>query len=256
MTETHFTPFLKAPEGSAREIGKIAEKLPMDLGVLINRCADPFLGRGSLLFRVMSVPGMDEAVVSDIDAELINTYRQVQSHVDDLLDELQVIENKFTERSYEEKADFYKSVLCRYQYLCSSSRTDIALQKAAMFLFLNAAEYITQKQNSGRIVTSRGTEIILPGQAMKMSRICDERALRICSRLLEKVKIRCCDFRECLEYVDDKTLLCLDPPAVNQKKTAYPFTKEDMQSVFSIYRIARSLGAEVILSEKAVREQQ
>lgn len=255
MEEVHFTPFLKAPGESSRDIGKIKEKLPLDLGVLINRYADPFLGRGDILFRVMSVSGMDEAIVSDIDPELINTYRQVQNHTDDLLDELQVMENKFTERSDEEKADFYKSVLCRYKHLCGSSRTDIDLQKAAMFLFLNAAEYITRNPGNGRTVTSRGTEIIFPRQALKMARVCDERTLRICARLLEKVKIRCCDFRECLEYVDDKTLLCLDPPSINKKKTAYPFTEKDMQSVFSISRIARSLGAEVILSENAVCQQ-
>lgn len=242
--------FLEKSDEDAGRMGKIEEKLPMELGILMNRYVDPFLGRGYMLFDVMSVPGMTEAVVSDINSELINTYRQVQSHIDDLLDELQVLENNFAERTYEEKAAYYKTILFRYKHLHESARTDIDMQKAAMYIFLNAAEYITRIRGDGYTVSSRGTKIILPTQAMKLTRVCDERTLRICSRLLENVKILCCDFRECLEYVDNKTLLYLDPPsAKSQNKTACSFTEKDRQSVLSICKIARSLGAGVLLKD-------
>ncbi len=250
MSEMKFMPFLKKPIDNADHMGEIKEKLPMELGILINRYVDPFLGRGHILFDVMSVPGMTEAVVSDINSEIINTYKQVQSHVDDLLDELQVMENKFEERTYEEKAAYYKTILCRYKHLCESARTDIDMQKAAMYIFLNAAEYITQTRSDGYTVSARGTKIILPAQAMKLTRVCDERTLRICAKLLKNVKILCCDFRGCLEYVNDKTLLYLDPPSVKSKnKTAYPFTEKDRQSVLSICKIARSLGAKVLFKD-------
>ncbi len=257
MSEIKFMPFLKGPADGTDHMGERKEKLPMELGILINRYVDPFLGRGHILFDVMSVPGMTEAVVSDINSEIINTYRQVQCHVDDLLDELQVMENKFAERTYEEKAAYYKTILFRYRHLCESARTDIDMQKAAMYIFLNAAEYITQICGDGYTVSSRGTKIILPAQAMKLTRVCDERTLRICSKLLKNVKILCCDFRGCLEYVNNKTLLYLDPPsAKSQKKTAYSFTEKDRQSVLSICKIARSLGAMVLSKDTCDKQKQ
>lgn len=256
MSATNFMPFLKRSEKSSDDISSIKEKFPMELGVLINRYVDPFLGRGSMLFEVMSIQGMSEALVSDIDGELINTYKQVKNHTDDLLDELQILENKFIERTYEEKADFYKSILFRYRHLCHSDRTDTDIPKAAMYIFLDAASYITHMAGNGYMVTTGGTEIILPKQIMKLSRVCDERTIRICAKLLQNVQIRRCDFRECLGFVDDKTLLYLDPPPVTEKKeTAYPFTEKDIQSVLSIDKIARSLGAEVILSQKVHSKQ-
>ena len=248
MPQVKLTPFFKISKEDSNRMSKMKEALPMDLGVWVNRYVDPFLGKGAALFEILSVPGMEEFIVSDMNRELINTYRQVQNHVDDVLEELQALENIWLEQTCEEKKNFYKSLLFRYERLQEFSGTDKNILKASMMIFLDAAEYITHMPGDGSCITAAGTEIICPEQAMKLTRVCDERTLRICSKLLQKVKIFCCDFRECLEQLNSRTLLYLDPPAVNgKKKTAYPFTEKDRQSVESIAKIARTLGAEVIL---------
>ena len=255
MYEARVLPFLTWPEEKAGKIGELRSRFPMELGVLVNRYVDPFVGGGSVLFEVMSTPGMQEGVISDINPELVNTYKQVQLHVDDLLSHLQSLENQFLERSWQEKIEFYKTCRLRYLYLKDSSREDILVRKAAIFILLNTTGCLCEKSSDGFFITENRNRLIVPKQALRIPRICDERKLRLASRLLQNVKILCCDFKECLLHIDKHTFLYLDPPCTDTRADTalevghgirYAFTRRDTEAVISVSKIARGLGAEVL----------
>ncbi len=77
-------PLLKWPGGKTRELPAILAALPDDIGRLV----DPFVGGGALLF---ALPASVPAVVNDASEDLVELYRRVQAHDDDLLVRLEAL---------------------------------------------------------------------------------------------------------------------------------------------------------------------
>ena len=227
------------------------ESWPMELGVLLDRYVDPFVGKGERLFHVMSIPGMREGVISDVDPEQLNIYRQLQNHVDDLAEELWTLEKHFTERNFWEKDAFRKSIQNRCLELPKIRSEESRIQRAAAKIFLDRSRHSLPAACGETGIMAVKAESLLPPSVDANVRIFDERELRLKSRLLTHVKILHGDFIDCLEYADYRTLLYLDPPPVGTPmgNTAF-FTEKDALAVQSIARIAETWGAEVILNHE------
>ena len=52
----------------------------------------------------------------------------------------------------------------------------------------------------------------MPMGAYKKPMICDKDNLTAISGLLKNVTIRCGDYKECLEFIDERTFVYIDPP--------------------------------------------
>ncbi len=52
----------------------------------ITKYAEPFVGGGAVLFDILSKYDLKEIYISDINAELINTYRIIRNDIDALLE--------------------------------------------------------------------------------------------------------------------------------------------------------------------------
>lgn len=46
----------------------------------------------------------------------------------------------------------------------------------------------------------------------KNPKICDDELLNNISKKFEKVEIRCTDYKNCIDYIDENTLIYFDPP--------------------------------------------
>lgn len=224
---------------------------PMELGVLLQRFLNPFVGRGTVLFEVLNRYQLEEVIISDINPDLMNLYLQLQTRVDDVLNQLYTLQNNFYEHTGEGKWEFFKACRCRTGYL-KGSRENADIRKAALFLFINSAcrldPYIASIVNAEQ--KKRGS----PEDGFARPVICDEPVLRDISEALKPVKILCCDFRECLTYANNFTFIYMDPPPVNGRqrittdlsnRKTYPFPRNEDLSVTSFIKIARSFGAEV-----------
>ena len=76
-------PILKWAGGKTQMLGELLPKVPSSYG----RYIEPFFGGGALFFALQP----ENAVIADSNPELINMYRQVADHVDDVISYLEKI---------------------------------------------------------------------------------------------------------------------------------------------------------------------
>lgn len=203
-TETYAAkPFIKWVGGKTQLLDDIKKSLPKDLdkrGGLTY--VEPFVGGGAVLFWILQeYPNITRAVINDINAELICTYRVIKNDVDSLIAELSRLQAEYLPLSPEERKDYY---LVQRALFNTKNTTDI--QTAALFIFLNRTCF-----NGLYRVNSKG-EFNVPHGKYSNPRICDEATLKADSVLLQKVEILCGDFAQTGEYAGQNVLYYFDPP--------------------------------------------
>ena len=74
-------PFVKWVGGKTQLLDEVRNSLPSDLGSRKNMIyVEPFVGGGAVLFWILQeYPNIERAVINDINAELICTYRVIKS---------------------------------------------------------------------------------------------------------------------------------------------------------------------------------
>lgn len=230
---------------------EVIAAFPLELGVLLQRYLDPFVGRGTVLFEILNRYHLEEVIINDINFDLMNLYLQLKTRIDDVLEQLYTLQKNFYEHTGEGKWEFFKACRCRTGYV-KKKQEDENIRNAALFLFINRAYRLDPYISAIVHGVQKKHNTAIDGVAKPV--ICDEFMLREVSAILKPVKILCCDFRECLAYADDSTFLYMDPPLANDRhrvttdlsnRKTYPFPKTDDLSVTSFIKIARSFGAEV-----------
>ena len=109
-TETNTAkPFIKWVGGKTQLLDDIKKSLPKDLdkrGGLTY--VEPFVGGGAVLFWILQeYQNITRAVINDINAELICTYRVIKNDVDSLITELSRLQAEYLPLSPEERKDYY-----------------------------------------------------------------------------------------------------------------------------------------------------
>ena len=203
-TETNTAkPFIKWVGGKTQLLDDIKKSLPKDLDKRGNLTyIEPFVGGGAVLFWILQeYPNITRAVINDINAELICTYRVIKNDVNTLIAELSRLQAEYLPLSAEDRKDYY---LAQRALFNTKSTTDV--QTAALFIFLNRTCF-----NGLYRVNSKG-EFNVPHGKYSNPRICDEATLRADAVLLQKVEILCGDFAQTGEYAGQNVLYYFDPP--------------------------------------------
>ncbi|MEG0586260.1 MAG: Dam family site-specific DNA-(adenine-N6)-methyltransferase, partial [Christensenellaceae bacterium] len=78
--------------------------------------------------------------------------------------------------------------------------------KAVLFIFLNKTCF------NGLFRVNRKGLFNVPMGAYKRPLVCDTSNLNAISKLLQKVEIRCGDYKNCLEFIDENAFVYIDPP--------------------------------------------
>lgn len=203
-TETNTAkPFIKWVGGKTQLLDDIKKSLPKDLDKREGLTyVEPFVGGGAVLFWILQeYPNITRAVINDINAELICTYRVIKNDVDSLISELNRLQAEYLPLSSEDRKEYYLA-----QRLLFNRKDTTDVQTAALFIFLNRTCF-----NGLYRVNSKG-EFNVPHGKYSNPRICDEATLRADSILLQKVEILCGDFAQTGEYADQNVLYYFDPP--------------------------------------------
>ena len=198
-------PFLKWAGGKGQLIKEIERYYPFNNGK-ITKYAEPFAGGGAVLFDILSRYDLKEVYISDINAELINTYRIIRDDVDDLIKMLSDMQNDFIPLDTEHRKGYYLNKRSRFNELKVNGDKNINLEKAALMIFLNKTCF-----NGLYRVNKKGL-FNVPMGAYKNPMICDENNLRAVSEKLQKVTIVCGDYRESADFIDENTFVYFDPP--------------------------------------------
>ena len=197
-------PFLKWAGGKGQILDEIRRRYPAELGRSITKYAEPFVGGGAVLFDVLNNHKPCEVYISDINRELVLTYKIVQTSVNDLIEELTRIENAYISVNDEQRKSMYYSNRERFNAL-KLNKSD-SLELAALLIFLNRTCF------NGLYRVNRKGEYNVPQGSYKKPTICDEDNLRAVSEMLQGVNIFCGDYRLARDFIDERTFAYFDPP--------------------------------------------
>lgn len=196
-------PFVKWVGGKTQLLKEVGESLPKDLrdwtGVTY---VEPFVGGGAVLFWILQeYPNIERAIINDINAELICTYRVVKHDVMSLIGELERIQTEYLPLSTDARKLYYNN-----KRVIFNSNDISDLETATLFIFLNRTCF-----NGLYRVNSKG-EFNVPHGKYKNPRICDKENLIAASVVLQKVEILCGDFAQTEQYAGPNTIFYFDPP--------------------------------------------
>lgn len=197
-------PFLKWAGGKGQLLNEIEQYYPFDDD--ITKYVEPFVGGGAVLFDVLSKYDIEEIHISDINAELINTYCVIRDNIDILIALLKAYQDAFIPLDLETRKKYYLRNRERFNELKLSANELENIEKAALMIFLNKTCF-----NGLYRVNKKGL-FNVPIGSYKNPTICDEKNLREVSNKLQDVVIHCCDFKETAKFIDNHTFVYFDPP--------------------------------------------
>lgn len=233
-------PIIKWVGGKRELCPKIRELMPSTY----NKYYEPFLGGGAVLLDLCP----EEAVVNDINPELINMYLQIRDNVEAVIDYLARLDFEHEHSGVDPKALYYR---IREDYNLSLGCNTPT--QAARFIYLNKHCF-----NGLYRVNSKG-EFNVPFNGKLTGGSFDADHLREVSKQIQGVKFTCCDFTQVLAaaYSDEGSLVYLDPPYDPDEdiKTdgfvAYQkggWSRHDTERLKSICDDLTARGCKVILS--------
>jgi len=201
MNKKSAKPFLKWAGGKTQLISEIEKNLPNSA---IDTYVEPFVGSGAVLFWVLGeFVLLKKAIVNDINEDLINTYKTIQSTPKELVSILEVLQKEYhsLDNSEDKKKEYY------YQKReLFNNRKQSQTEHSALFIFLNRTCF------NGLYRVNRKNEFNVPIGSYKKPTICDKSNLMAVSEALQKVELLCGDFEQTLNYTSAKTLFYFDPP--------------------------------------------
>ena len=246
-TKTELKPFLKWVGGKGQLINELEKFLPTNGEKVLTKYAEPMVGGGALLFSILSKYDFEELYISDINAELINSYIVVRDNIDLLVEKLTEMQAVFLPMNENGRKYFYYNARDKFNTLPLSQET--AVDKAALFIFLNKTCF------NGLYRVNKKGQFNVPMGAYKNPTICDEKNLRNISNALQNVEIVCGDYTLSESFIDNNTFVYIDPPYRPISETS-AFTsynsdsfddKEQIRLAQYIERIDK-VGAKIVLS--------
>ena len=219
-------PFIKWAGGKSQLLSEIRRKYPSK----IERYCEPFVGGGAVLFDVLSNYQPKEVLINDINAELINTYRQIKENCEPLISQLSDLQSQYKSLSEEERKALYFAKRDRYNSLKINGNEAENLEKAALFIFINKTCF-----NGLYRVNSKGL-FNVPWNYAKNPLICDEENLRACSVVLQNVQMTTGDYSQCKDFIDRNTFVYVDPPyrPITQTSAFTSYSENDFSDVQQI----------------------
>jgi len=231
-TENKAKPFLRWAGGKQWLLPKLEELLPNNF----KNYHEPFLGGGSVFIHLKSKGKINgQAYLSDLNSDLINSYKIVRDEVKGLEIKLQKYTN--TEIEY---------------YRVRDQKLRSPLSKAAQFIFLNRTSF-----NGIYRVNYQG-KYNVPYGHKKYAKLFDFENFKNLNKLFQNTKFDSFDFYNTIDNIKCGDLVFLDPPYTvahehngfikyNQKI----FQWKDQLRLKEYIDIVKAKGAYVILTNAA-----
>lgn len=216
--------FLKWAGGKNWFVKQHGHRLPAQY----NRFIDPFLGGGSVFFYMEP----EEAILSDVNGELITTYRAIQQDWQKLDEKLRAHARRHCDE---------------YYYKVRGQRPRETTSIAARMIYLNKTCFngIYRVNRRGEFNVPRGSNnTVLTGQEKFEQR----------SILLHNVELINCDFEETINIAVEGDFLFCDPPyAVQEEQSFVEYTQnlfnwDDQIRLADAIERARQRGVQILMT--------
>ena len=200
-------PIIKWVGGKFSNLHYIRELLPPTY----NKYYEPFLGGGAVLLDLCP----KEAVVNDINPELINMYLQVRANVENVINYLRALDTA-EDRAATPKEFYYR---IRDNFNKDRGKNDVA--QAARFIYLNKHCF-----NGLYRVNSKG-EFNVPFNGKLTGGSFNAEHLREVSKQIQNIEFLCGDFEQCLTTAKAGSFCFIDSPYCPLTPTSFvDYTKE------------------------------
>lgn len=203
MNRQKAKPFVKWAGGKTQLLGEVQKSLPVNLCQYDNLTyVESFVGGGAVLFWILQeYPNIKKAIINDINADLICTYKVIKHDVYPLINMLDELQNCYLSLD----ADGRKLFFLKKRDLYNTKRCS-DIETAALFIFLNKTCF-----NGLYRVNSKG-EFNVPHGKYANPKICDKENLINVAKVLQRVEIICGDFAATEIFASENTIFYLDPP--------------------------------------------
>jgi DNA adenine methylase len=180
-------PFLKWAGGKSQLLKQFETLLPK--ADSYKRYIEPFIGGGAVFFYLEP----HEAIIADLNKDLINAYKILKNHAKELIKTLEYYQHNHSK-------DFFLKIRDEY----NADKLD-NINKAAHLIYLNKACF-----NGLYRVNKKGEFNVPFGQHKKF--MVNQESLLATSRLLKHTQIENIDFKKVLEYAKKGDFIYFDPP--------------------------------------------
>jgi len=228
-TKTYPKPFVKWAGGKRGILEHIIRHLPQKWHTYI----EPFVGGGAVLFHLLPA----QAIISDINGELINAYTVIRENPRELISLLQDMKAKHSK-------DYY-------YYIRDQFEPRNRVERAARFIYLNRTCFngLWRVNKKGKfnvpIGRYKNPQIVDPDNIMAIHKYLTENNIRILQS----------DFKPVVKMAKPGDLVYFDPPYLpaegSSKFTSYTsggFGLEDHIRLSEVFRQLAYAGVFVILS--------
>ena len=204
-------PIIKWVGGKGGNLPYIRDRLPKEF----NTYYEPFLGGAAVLLDLNPA----NAVVNDINPELINMYLQIKNNVEEVIDWLDII-NECREKADDKKQYYYVERQMFNEHLGERGGAEVPWQ-AARFVYLNKHCF-----NGLYRVNSKG-EFNVPFNGKVSGKFFDPDHLRELSSRLQNIRILNTDFEAAVKDASVGDFVFFDSPYAPITATSFTdYTKE------------------------------
>jgi len=227
--------FVKWAGGKGQLLGQFEPLFPKKF----NRYLEPFVGGGAVFFHIIQNFKPKKIIISDVNEELINTYKIVKTDVERLIIELK----QHREYHLAEGKKYYLTIRA------TNPNDLLSLERAARFIYLNKTCF------NGLYRVNSGGGFNVPMGSYENPDIVQEERLRIVSKLLKNVTIKVMSFEKILGIAKKGDFIYFDPPYYPLKNknsfTTYTkgaFLEKEQELLAEVFKKLDKKGCSVMLS--------
>ena len=232
-------PIIKWVGGKRSNLPYIKERLPVNFNKYpYQKYYEPFLGGAAVLLDLNPT----NAVVSDINPELINMYLQVRDRVEEVIHHLTIYDNQH--EIWSDPKDYYYRVR---EYFNTELGTNTA-QQAARFIYLNKHCF------NGLYRVNKKGQFNVPFNGKLSGWSADPDHLREVSTRLKDVDIRCGDYVDAVKDAGPNDFVFFDSPYAPITATSFTdytkegFDYEDHVTLAALFRTLTNRGCFCMLT--------
>lgn len=192
-------PCLKFAGGKTRLLPEILPELPKR----IRTYYEPFLGGGAVFFALAEQRRYEHAVLSDINVDLVDTYKAIREDVHSVIGGLESMQPYAGER------DHY------YEVRDKDVSQALPWEKAARFIFLNKCGF-----NGLYRVNKQGKFNVPAGKFAKSPKLFDMSNMLEVSKAFQNVELLACDYKVAIKPAKCGDAIYCDPPYVPVSETS------------------------------------
>ena len=233
-----YQPFIKWVGGKRNLLKQLLPLFPKKF----NNYFEPFLGGGAVFFELYSKNLLEnkKVVLSDINKELINTYKVIQNNPHNLIEKLKIYKKEHSKEFY-----YYIRELDRKENFNNLSN----IERASRFIYLNKTCF------NGLYRVNKKGYFNTPMGSYKNPNIADEETILSASQALKEATILHQSFEQIVNNTQKDDFIYFDPPYYPLNKTSSftsydsnTFLEEEQKKLFKVFQNLDKKGCFIALS--------